>query len=118
MNLHEFSSLISFVNEMAPTVSELRDTGFVDYSFSNAFASFRAMSSFSERGKAAAQDIRDGLEPEKVRRFSEAILSLRRDPNLLSELTQAGLKAICGVLLRDDCKEQQQSENSLFFRGF
>ena len=108
-------SLISFVNEMAPTVSELRDPGFVDYSFSNAFASFRAMSSFSERGKAAAQDIRDGLEPAKVRRFSEAILSLRRDPNLLSELTQAGLKAICGVLLRDDCKEQQQSENSLFF---
>ena len=75
------------------------------------------MSSFSERGKAAAQDIRDGLEPEKVRRFSEAILSLTRDPNLLSELTQAGLKAICGVLLRDDCKEQQQSENSLFFVG-
>lgn len=108
-------SLINFVNEIAPAVSGLRDPAFVDYAYSNSFASFRAMSSFSERGKAAAQDIRDGLEPENVRRFSEAILSLRKDPNLLSELTEAGFKAICGVLLLDDCSEQHRSENSLFF---
>ncbi len=111
----DIPSLINFVNEMASAVSELKDPNLVDYALSNVFTFSRSNSSFSDRGKAAAQDIRDGNEPEKVRRFSEAILSLRQDPNLLSELTSAGLAAICGVLVRDDCKEQQRSDNSLFF---
>ena len=33
----------------------------------------------------------------------------------MTELTHAGLAAICGVLVRDDCKEEQRAERSLFF---
>src|ERR1700682_3888985 len=111
----DIASLVGFVNETASTVSRLKDPSLVDYALSNTFVFSRATSTFSERGKANAQDIRDGNAPEKVRRFSEEILKLRKAPDLLSELTHAGLTAICGVLLRDDCKEQQQSERSLFF---
>lgn len=108
-------SLINFVNEMASAVSDLPEASLVDYALSNVFTFSREDSSFTERGKAAAQDIRDGKEPEKIRRFSETMLKLRHDPRLPTELIHAGLSSICGVLLRADCREQQQSENTLFF---
>jgi len=62
-----------------------------------------------------AQDLRDGDDPATVRRFSEAILRLSKAPGLSAELTSAALPSICGVLLRDDCKVEQQTGNSLFF---
>jgi Zn-dependent M16 (insulinase) family peptidase len=110
----DIPSLLGFVNEMASSASELTDSTLVDYAFSNTFTFSRGALTFTERGKVAAQDIRDGNEPEKVRRFSEAILKLRKEPNLLSELTRDGLPAICGVLLMNECKEQHQTERSLF----
>src|SRR5262249_27895005 len=91
-----------------------RDVSLVDYTLSYALSFSRATATFSERGRAAAQDIRDGNQPKKVRRFSEQILEMRRDPNLLAELTRNGLAAICGVLLRDDCRDQQLAERSVF----
>jgi len=108
-------SLVNFVNEIASTVSELHDPTLVDYAFSYTFTFSRAAATFSERGQAIALDIRDGNEPEKIKRFSEAILRLRKEPDLLSELTRTGLAAICPVLLRDDCKVPQQAERAQFF---
>jgi hypothetical protein len=111
----DVASLIAFVNEMASTTLDSNDPSILDYALSNTFTFSMARSTFSERGKAAAQDIRDGKEPETFRRFSEGILRLRKEPGLLSELTHTGLAAICGVLLSDDCKEQHKAEKSLFF---
>jgi Zn-dependent M16 (insulinase) family peptidase len=111
----DIASLIAFVNEMAATALDSSGPSIVDYALSNTFTFSRARSTFSERGKAAAQDIRDGQDPEKIRRFSEEILKLRKEPDLRSELIRARLTAICGVLLRDDCIDQQKSEGSLFF---
>jgi hypothetical protein len=108
-------SLLTFVNETASTVSDLRDQTLVDYALSNVFSYSRSGFSPSDRGRAIAQDIRDGNDPETIRRYSEAILTLRKDPDLLSELTHDGLSAICPVLLRDDCKQEQQEHGSLFF---
>jgi hypothetical protein len=111
----DLASLLTFLNETAAMTSDLRDPSLVDYAYSYTFTFSRSGATFSERGKAAAQDIRDGNEPEKVRRFSEAVLKLRKDPDLLPELTHQGLAAICGVLARDDCKQRQYSDKSLFF---
>jgi Zn-dependent M16 (insulinase) family peptidase len=113
----DVASLISFVNEIASTVSDLKDPDLIDYALGNTFTFSRTMFNFSERGKAVAQDIRDGNEPERIRHFSEEVLKLRKEPDLLLNLTSGGLTAICGVLVREDCREQQQSQDSLFFFG-
>jgi hypothetical protein len=73
------------------------------------------MSTFTERGRGIATDIRDGTDPAQVRRFSEAILKLRAEPNLLSELTSLAADAICPVLVTNECTPQQQQARSLFF---
>jgi hypothetical protein len=73
------------------------------------------MGTFANRGKSLAQDIYDGNEPDKVRRFSEALLKMREDPKLLSEVMQAGLPSIGAVLLEPKFKAQQQVDRSIFF---
>jgi len=73
------------------------------------------MSTFTERGKSIATDIRDGNDPAQVRRFSEAILKLRAEPNLLSELINLAAYSICPVLVTNECTPQQQQARSLFF---
>jgi Zn-dependent M16 (insulinase) family peptidase len=110
----DIPSLVRLVNQMASQILESNDPRLIDYALSNSFF-YREMFSFSERGKAAAQDIRDGNEPEKVRRFYEEILKLRKDRNLLPDLVRNGVAAICGVLVRDDCQDQQRALRSSFF---
>ena len=66
-------------------------------------------------GRGIATDIRDGNDPAQVRRFSEAILKLRAEPNLLSELTSLAADSICPVLVKNECMPQQQQTRSLFF---
>ena len=73
------------------------------------------MSTFTERGRGIARDIRDGIDPAKVRRFSQAILKLRENPDLLSELTSSAMDSLCPVLIKRDCLPQQQQARSLFF---
>jgi hypothetical protein len=112
----DVTSLVKFVNETASGATDFHDPSVVDYTLSYRFSFFsRAGLPFSERGKTIAQDIRDGNTPEKVKKFSEAILALRKDSNLFPELTYSGLSAACAVLLRDDCRKQQQAQGSQFF---
>jgi Zn-dependent M16 (insulinase) family peptidase len=111
----DISSLIALVNSMAARVQDLHDPSLVDYALRQIFSIPRSMSTFSQRGKAIALDIRDGNEPETIRRFSEAILKLRQDPDLLSELVRAVPASIGGVLLDEKYKEQQRIGRSMFF---
>jgi hypothetical protein len=108
-------SLVQLVNSIAGTIPGLRDQSLIDYALQRTFPHPRSMATFATRGKSLAKDIYDGNEPEKVRRFSEALLKLRSDPKLLSEVTQAGLTSIGAVLLEPGFKEQQQAERSIFF---
>ncbi len=65
----------------------LRDPRLAEYVMAGAFAS-NAAGSYEGRGRAIADDLADGFTPEVVRRFREAILALRKDPNLADELFQ------------------------------
>jgi len=109
------SSLVGMVNSIAESVSGLNDEFLIDYALQQTFALPRSMSTFSERGKGLARDIRDGNDPETVRRFSQAVLQLRKDPNLLSELARASLDSISPVLVKKEFKSQQREARSLFF---
>lgn len=111
----DIPALMNLVNSVAAHLPDLSDPFLVDYVLRQTFSIPRSMSTFSQRGRALALDIRDGNTPEKIRRFSEAILRLRQEPDLLSELIRKGLASIGAVLLDEKYKEQQQAAKSLFF---
>lgn len=111
----DIASLIHLVNSVAQTIPGLQDPSLIDYTLQETFPTPRSMLTFTERGRGLAKDIRDGNDPETVRRFSEAILKLRNEPNLLSELTRAAMDSICPVLVKADCAREQQDSRSLFF---
>jgi Zn-dependent M16 (insulinase) family peptidase len=108
-------ALIEFVNVTAQKIDRLNEDKLVDYALSGIFSFSREMLPLSKRGRELANDIRDGVQPDKLRRFSEAILEMRRDTNLASDLKRAGLASICGVLLLEDCRPQQAHTESTFF---
>ena len=111
----DITALIQLVNSTAQTLSALRDPTLVDYALQETFPIPRSMATFTERGKGIASDIQDGIDPTVVRRFSQALLRLRGDPNLLSEITSNAMEAVCPVLIKTDCRAEQQESRSLFF---
>ena len=111
----DIGSLVQFVNSVAASIPDLNDASLIDYTLQKAFPFQRSMSSFADRGKNFARDIYDGNEPAKIRRFSEAILKLRDDPGLMSEVTRSGLPSIGPVLLKPEFRNVQRSQRSIFF---
>lgn len=111
----DIASLIQLVDSAAASIPNLNDASLLDYTLQKAFPFQRSMSSFADRGKNFARDIYDGNEPAKVRRFSEAILKLRDDPGLMSEVTRSGLPSIGPVLLKPEFRNLQRSQRSIFF---
>ncbi len=71
-------------------VDELRkakpDQDLVEYAIAIAFSDFRSASPYEARGEAIATDLADDMAPEKVRRFRQALLELRKSPTLAAEL--------------------------------
>jgi Zn-dependent M16 (insulinase) family peptidase len=63
-----------------------RDAGLVDYAIAQVFQEFRSASTYESRGESMANDIADGLQPETVKRFRQAVLELRKSPKLSDEL--------------------------------
>jgi Zn-dependent M16 (insulinase) family peptidase len=111
----DLTSLLKLVNSMAAGAAEIHDPHLLDYLLSQMFSLSRETSTTSERGKEMAHDLRDGNGPDTIRRFSEAVQSLRKEPHLLESLTANGLDSICGVLLRDNCRDEQRAGRSVFF---
>jgi hypothetical protein len=108
-------SLIELVNGIADTIPKLQDESLLDYALQKAFPVPRSMSTFTERGTGIARDIRDGNDPAQVKRFSLAILKLRAEPNLLSELNREFMESIGPVLVNKQFIQQQRDARSLFF---
>jgi Zn-dependent M16 (insulinase) family peptidase len=111
----DIAALLNLVNSTAANVTDLHDPKIVDHVLSKTFSFSRAAATFSERGKAMALDVRDGEDPATIRRFSESILHLSKDPKLSEELAAAGISSICGVMMKPRCNAEQQAGNSLFF---
>ena len=62
------------------------DVSLTDYAIAQAFLEFRSASTYEARGESMAADIADGLQPDKVKRFRQAVLDLRKSPKLGDEL--------------------------------
>jgi len=74
------------------------DPGLVEYAIAIAFSEFNSASQYEERGEAIANDIADGMPPEKVRKFRQGLLELRKIPNLSDELFKRMGKVYARVL--------------------
>ncbi|HLJ86940.1 MAG TPA: hypothetical protein VKZ53_08950 [Candidatus Angelobacter sp.] len=111
----DMPAVLGLVNSLTEKIPVLDNRFLVDYVFRQAFSIPRSMDSPSQREQALVGDLRDGNDPAKVRRYSEAILQLRRDSMLPSELSKHALSSICGVLLQEKCKLQQKKSRSIFF---
>ena len=61
------------------------EAAFAEYVVALAFYS-RAASPYEQRGEAMATNLADGITPDAVRRFNQAILDLRKMPKLAEEL--------------------------------
>jgi hypothetical protein len=72
------------------------DASLTEYAIAGAFQATRVASSYEVRGEAMAADLADGLKPEVVKRFHQAILDLKKSPDLEAEVfrrTGMGTKA-------------------------
>jgi Zn-dependent M16 (insulinase) family peptidase len=75
-----------------------RDPQLADYVIAMAFQESDAALSYEARAAAIADDLTDGVSPEKVKTFREAILALRKAPNLADEVF-GRVDAVYGKLL-------------------
>jgi hypothetical protein len=62
------------------------DASLTEYAVAGAFQATRVASSYETRGEAMAADLADGLAPDVIKRFHQAILELKKLPNLDEEL--------------------------------
>jgi Zn-dependent M16 (insulinase) family peptidase len=111
----DLASLVSLIDSLADAIPTIEDPALIDYILQKAFPFPRSMSPFAERGKKLAEDIYDGNEPAKVRRFSEAVLMLKHEPDLLPQILRSGLPSIAPVLPEPQFKSVQREERSIFF---
>lgn len=56
----------------------LDDDFFLDYALAGCFGDFRGGDTYLSRGRAMASDWADGITPDRIRTFKEALLDLRR----------------------------------------
>lgn len=63
-----------------------RDPRLSEYAVARVFSESHAAETYEQRAKEIADDLADGITPDKVRRFREAILALRREAGLSAEL--------------------------------
>ncbi|HXB70828.1 MAG TPA: hypothetical protein VNY05_21520 [Candidatus Acidoferrales bacterium] len=80
----ELPQTLKFViDEMKKTAP---DGSLTEYAVAGAFDGTRSSLAYETRGEAMANDLADGLTAEVVTRFHQAVLDLRKTPNLGEEL--------------------------------
>jgi hypothetical protein len=84
--------VIAELNKVQP------DAALTDYAIAGAFDGTRSASPYEERGESMASDLADGLAPDVISRFHQAILDLRKDTGLGAELFRR-MNAVYGTVL-------------------
>jgi Zn-dependent M16 (insulinase) family peptidase len=90
------------------------DRELVEYAIAISFLEFRSASAYEQRGAAIAADLADDVPPEKVRRFRQALLELRRSPALAAELF-GRMKNVYGRVLPGLGTKARDVKNGLYY---
>ncbi|UCG61934.1 MAG: insulinase family protein [Candidatus Zixiibacteriota bacterium] len=92
----------SIVQTVQFVINELNkaepDENLIDYAIAQAFSSGRAGSTYEDRASSMASDLADGLTPDKVKKFRQALIELKSDPNLFEKLKTRMLRVYGTVL--------------------
>lgn len=91
-----------------------RDPKLADYAIAMAFQESNAAGSYEARAESIAAELADGVGPEKVRRFREAILNLRRDPDLAAEIFRR-IDTVHGRLLPGYGPGAKENSGAVYF---
>jgi Zn-dependent M16 (insulinase) family peptidase len=106
---------LAFVHSMAQKVSPLTQASAIDYALAQTFAFSRTALSASSRAEALAIDLREGLTPERMERFSQKVLQLRQDPHVLERLQAALPRVVATVTLGPENGAIQSEVQTIFF---
>jgi hypothetical protein len=106
---------LAFVRSMAQKVSPLTQPSSIDYALAQTFAFSRTALSPSARAEAMAIDLREGLTPEWMQRFSHTLQRLRTDPQLLQHLRETLPRVVGTVTLGPEHQALQSSAQAIFF---
>lgn len=98
VNTSNGSGLFQYYAERTPllpqtlkfVIDEIKKSPFdstrLDYIVALAVGRFRSASEYEGRGEAIASDLQDNLTPAKIKNFRQAILKLRKQPNVLKDI--------------------------------
>jgi Zn-dependent M16 (insulinase) family peptidase len=106
---------LSFVRSLAQEVSRLAAPPYVDYALAQTFAFSRAALSASARAEGLAIDLAEGVTPEQMRGFSQTLLHLRQDAQLVDRLREALPQVVAKVTLGQGSLDLKSAAQSLFF---
>ena len=90
------------------------DDELVEYAVALAFGQSRAAGPYESRGENMAEDLADGLGPEKVRAYREQVLALRGRKDLAAELARRVPK-VYGQVIAGVGPDLAESEDGIFF---
>jgi Zn-dependent M16 (insulinase) family peptidase len=106
---------LAFIRAMAEAASQPTQSSIVDYALAQTFAFSRTALSPSARAEAMAIDLREGLTPERMQRFSHVLQQLRTDPRLLQRLREAVPRVVETVTLGPEHRALQSAAHTVFF---
>ncbi len=92
------------------------DASLGDYAIAGAFQATR-VADYEARGESMAADLADGLTPDVIRRFHQAILDLKKSPDLQAELFQRAKAVDAKVLPGMDVKAKEVAGAVYFVIG-
>ncbi|MBD3335576.1 MAG: hypothetical protein GF355_08670 [Candidatus Eisenbacteria bacterium] len=90
------------------------DERLVEYAVAGAFNRSRAADRYESRGEAMAEDLADGVTPERVRRFREAVLAVRHMDGLGAALHER-MPRVYGQVLIGYGPPLAESRDGVFF---
>ncbi len=91
-----------------------RDPQFGEYAIAVAFGPSNASGSYESRAQSIADDLTDGITPVKVKKFREAMLVLRREPDLSSQLFKR-MDAVYSKILPGYGARAKDSGGAIYF---
>ena len=106
---------LAFMRTLAEEASQPMQPSTVDYALAQTFAFSRTALSPSARAEAMAIDLREGLTPERMQRFSQTLRRLRSDPQLLQRLRDTVPRIVATVTLGPEHRALQSAAHTVFF---
>jgi Zn-dependent M16 (insulinase) family peptidase len=106
---------LAFIRTIIEEASQPSQPSAVDYALAQTFAFSRTALSPSARAEAMAIDLREGLTPEQMQRFSQILRRLRTDPQLLQRLREAVPRVVATVTLGPEHHALQSAAQTIFF---